>query len=53
MDYFVLEKLNNSYRNPFKYNFLEKFSEDDKYLMMSESRPETMSWIYLEPKNLV
>ena len=29
---------------------LNKFSDDEKWLMMSESRPTTMSWIICEPK---
>ena len=27
-----------------------KFSDDEKFLMMSEGRPETMQWLYLKPK---
>ena len=34
------------------YNFrvLDKYSDDEKYLMMSEGRPQTMRWLLLQPK---
>lgn len=49
-DNFTIEKIKNSYRNPFEYKILDKFSDDEKFLVMSESRPETMQWLYLKPK---
>ena len=30
---------------------LDEFSDDEKYLMMSEGRTKTMRWIVLCPKN--
>ena len=35
----------------FRNNIIKKFSDDEKWLMMSESRPESMRWIVMEPKN--
>ena len=32
-----------------KFKKLDKFNDDEKWLMMSESRPETMNWIICEP----
>ena len=49
-DNFIVEKIKNSYRNPFEYKIIDKFSDDEKFLMMSEGRPETMQWLYLKPK---
>jgi hypothetical protein len=49
-DNFIVEKIKNSYRNPFEYKIINKFSDDEKFLMMSEGRPETMQWLYLKPK---
>jgi hypothetical protein len=49
-DNFTIEKIKNSYRNPFEYKILDKFSDDEKFLAMSESRTETMQWLYLKPK---
>jgi hypothetical protein len=49
-DYFILEIINNSSRNPFKFTILDKFTDDEKFLMMSEGRPESMRWLYLKPK---
>ena len=49
--YFNVEKLDNNGRNPFKYEIINKFNDDDRWLIMSEGRPEKMSWIVLTPKN--
>ncbi len=49
--YFNVEKLDNNGRNPFKYKIINKFNDDDRWLIMSEGRPEKMSWIVLTPKN--
>jgi len=49
-DNFVLEIISNSYRNPHEFEILNKFTDDDKFLMMSEGRPESMTWLYLKPK---
>jgi hypothetical protein len=51
-DNFTIEKISNSYRNPFEYKILDNFSDDEKFLMMSENRPKTMQWLYLKPKFL-
>ncbi len=37
-------------KNPFGFRILDKFSDDEKYLMMSEGRPQTMRWLVLQPK---
>ena len=34
-----------------KFKKLDKFNDDEKWLMMSESRPATMDWIICEPFN--
>ena len=47
---FRVEIVRDIPKNPFEYKILEKFTDDEKYLMMSESRPETMQWIILYPK---
>ena len=49
-DNFIIEKIKNSSRNPFQYKILDKLSDDEKFLIMSENRPETMQWLYLKPK---
>ena len=46
---FNVYTLKNSSRNPHNYEILDKFSDDDKWLLMGESRPETMNWIILTP----
>jgi hypothetical protein len=37
-------------RNPFKFKILNNFNDDDKWLLMGERRPQSMSWLILEPK---
>jgi hypothetical protein len=49
---FIIEKIKNSSRNPFEYQILDKFRDDEKFLMMSEGRSESMNWLYLRPKLL-
>lgn len=48
---FKIEIIKDSAKNPFKIKELENYSDDDKYLMMSEGRPKTMQWIVLYPKH--
>tara|TARA_B100001059_G_C17767495_1_gene546455 strand:+ start:222 stop:1112 length:891 start_codon:yes stop_codon:yes gene_type:complete len=48
---FKVEIIKDIPKNPFEYKILDKFTDDEKYLMMSEGRPETMQWIVLYPKN--
>ena len=40
----------NSARNPFEFKILDKFNDDDKWLLMAEGRPQSMNWLILEPK---
>lgn len=42
--------LNNTSRDPFKYNLIKEFSDDEKWLIMSEGRPHSMRWIVMQPK---
>ena len=55
----LIEMLNNTFnikfiktgsRNFSKFKVLNSFSDDEKWLMMSESRPKTMRWVICEPK---
>ena len=48
--FYKFDIIENKTKNPFEYKILDKFTDDEKYLMMSEGRPETMSWIILTPK---
>ncbi len=47
---FKIEILKDAAKNPFDFEILDKFTDDEKYLMMSEGRPETMRWMILYPK---
>ena len=48
--YHNVEVLNDVSKNPFNFRILDKFSDDEKYLMMSEGRPKSMRWLVLKPK---
>tara|TARA_B100001029_G_scaffold127539_1_gene106544 strand:- start:502 stop:1398 length:897 start_codon:yes stop_codon:yes gene_type:complete len=50
--YFKLFKIKDNSKNPFEFSILDDFSDDEKYLMMSEGRPKTMQWIILYPKKI-
>ena len=47
---FHVEIIKDHSKKPFEITILDKFSDDEKYLMMSEGRPETMQWLVLTPK---
>ena len=47
---FHVEIIKDHSKKPFGITILDKFSDDEKYLMMSEGRPETMQWLVLTPK---
>jgi len=49
-NFFDYELIHQSSRNPFSIDFLKEFSEDEKWIMMSEMRPQNMNWIFLKPK---
>ena len=50
---FTLEILENSSRNPFLVKEIKYLDDDEKWLMMSESRPFKMNWLVFIPKKLI
>ena len=48
---FKVEIIKDVSKDPFNFQILDKFTDDEKYLMVSEGRPKTMRWIILYPKN--
>ena len=51
-NFFNIEILKDTGKNPFELKILDNYNDDEKYLMMSEGRPETMQWLILKPKKL-
>ena len=49
-NHFDVTSTKNQGRNPFSLSLLEKFTDDERYLMMSEGRPNDMQWLVLLPK---
>ena len=48
--FFKIELIEDNFESPSDYDILYDFTEDEKYLMMSEGRPVRMQWIILLPK---
>ena len=48
--FFKIELIEDNFESPSDYDILHDFTEDEKYLMMSEGRPVRMRWIVLLPK---
>jgi hypothetical protein len=51
--YFKIKIINQSDRNPHELKKLEDFNENEKWIMMSETKPFTMQWFLLYPKNVI
>ena len=47
--HFKITFINTGNRQFSKFKILDKFNDDEKWLLMSESRPATMNWIICEP----
>lgn len=50
--YFNVEILLNSERNPYGFRDLTQISDDERWLIMSENRPKEMQWLVCIPKDL-
>jgi 16S rRNA G966 N2-methylase RsmD len=50
--YFKVTSVKTGNRQFSSFDFLHKFNDDEKWLMMSECRPVTMEWLICEPKVL-
>ena len=48
--FFKIEFVEDNFENPLNYKILDNFTEDEKYLILSEGRPLRMQWIILLPK---
>ena len=49
--YFNLEILENGSRNPNKISEIKHFDDNEKWLLVSENRKQTMNWLIFLPKN--
>lgn len=47
--HFKITFINTGNRQFSNFKILDKFNDDEKWLLMSESRPATMNWIICEP----
>lgn len=39
-----------TYKDAYQFDFLKQFSDCDKWALVHEGRPSTMSWLYMTPK---
>jgi hypothetical protein len=44
----TISVINQGSRDPNKFEFIRHFSDQEKWLLMSENRPEMMRWMFLE-----
>ena len=51
--YFKVEIIKGRTNDPLNHGILDNFTEDEKYLMMSEGRPMTMKWLLLTPRKFI
>lgn len=49
--YFNLEILENGSRNPHEISEIKHFDDNEKWLLVSENRKQTMNWLIFLPKN--
>ena len=49
--HFNLEVLMNGSRNPYEIDQIANFDDDEKWLIASEGRKQTMDWLVFTPKN--
>ena len=49
--YFHLEILNNGPRNPFSIPEIKDLDDDEKWLIVSEGRKQSMNWLVFTPKD--
>ena len=47
--FYSIDKITTQNRNYSNFKFLNKFNDDEKWLMMSESRSSTMKWLVCKP----
>ena len=50
--YFKIKIIGQSERNPHEIKKLKNFDDNDKFIMMSETRPYEMKWFLLYPKSI-
>lgn len=43
-------KKDQSFKDPYQFEFLKPFGDCDKWALVHEGRPSTMSWLYMTPK---
>lgn len=37
------------FKDPYQFGFLDELSDNDKWILVSEGRPESMTWLYMVP----
>lgn len=45
-----IASVDQCYKDPYKFDFLRQFSDSDKWALVMEGRPSTMTWLYTKPK---
>lgn len=45
-----IHKTEQQYKDPYQFDFLKDLSDCDKWALIQEGRPSTMTWLYMVPK---
>lgn len=45
-----IHQTKQQYKDPYQFDFLEGLSDCDKWALVQEGRPSTMTWLYMVPK---
>ena len=45
----TIEQTQSQYKDPYQFDFLHELSDADKWCLVSEGRPSSMTWLYMVP----
>jgi ribosomal protein L11 methylase PrmA len=46
----VIQSVSQQFKDPYQFEFLKELSDCDKWALVHEGRPSTMTWLYMTPR---